>query len=118
MNRATYPPVKPKIEKNNRSANPVTTPGIISGDRKNVINNSRPKNSYLSMMTAAETPRKVDARAEQVYRDELSSHPHNGWSLHGLRQALEAQGKSDPDVDADFEESWSRSDVWIVASRF
>ena len=58
------------------------------------------------------------AEAEQVYRDELADHPHNGWSLHGLRQALSAQGKSDPEVDRDFEESWSRSDVWIVSSRF
>ena len=59
-----------------------------------------------------------NAEAEQVYRDELTDHPHNGWSLFGLRQALSAQDKSDPEVDADLEASWSRSDVWIVASRF
>ena len=48
-----------------------------------------------------------NTEAEQVYRDELADHPHNGWSLFGLRQALSAQGKSDHEVDTDFEASWS-----------
>ena len=56
--------------------------------------------------------------AEKVYRDELTDHPHNGWSLFGLQAALSAQGKQDPDVDRDFEESWARSDVWIRSSKF
>jgi tetratricopeptide (TPR) repeat protein len=58
------------------------------------------------------------ADAEKVYRDDLTDHPHNGWSLLGLQQALKAQGKSDAAVDKDFEQSWSRSDTWIRASRF
>ena len=58
------------------------------------------------------------ADAEQVYRDEIADHPHNGWSLFGLQQALAAQGKSDPTVDADFEKSWARADVWITSSKF
>jgi tetratricopeptide (TPR) repeat protein len=58
------------------------------------------------------------AEAEKVYRDDLKDHPHNGWSLLGLQQALKAQGKSDPAVDADYAKSWSRSDTWIRASRF
>jgi hypothetical protein len=58
------------------------------------------------------------AQAERVYREELEDHPHNGWSLFGLREALAAQGISDPAVDADFEQSWARADVWITASRF
>ena len=58
------------------------------------------------------------AKAEQNYRDELKHHPHNGWSLFGLQKALEAQGKSDPEVDADFEASWARSDTWIRGSKF
>ena len=57
-------------------------------------------------------------RAERVYRDELEDHPHNGWSLYGLREALAARGRTDDAVDADFEQSWARSDVWITASRF
>jgi tetratricopeptide (TPR) repeat protein len=58
------------------------------------------------------------ADAERVYREDLKDHPHNGWSLLGLQQALEAQGKADPAVDADLSASWSRSDTWIRSSRF
>ena len=37
--------------------------------------------------------------------------------LHAvLTGALDGQGKTDPDVDADFEESTSRMDVWITTS--
>jgi hypothetical protein len=56
--------------------------------------------------------------AERVYRTELADHPHNGWSLYGLLQALEAQGRSDPAVERDFAASWARADVRITASRF
>ena len=58
------------------------------------------------------------ADAEQVYRDELEDHPNNGWSLFGLLTALEKQGKPATDVEAQFTESWARSDTWIPASRF
>ena len=58
------------------------------------------------------------ADAETVYRDELKDHPHNGWSLIGLRQALKGQNKTDPDVEKDFEQSWARADHWVRASRF
>ncbi|MEM7502550.1 MAG: hypothetical protein AAF417_10930 [Pseudomonadota bacterium] len=58
------------------------------------------------------------ADAEKVYRDELLDHPHNGWSLFGLKAALSAQGKSDAVVDKDYEASWARSDVWITSSKF
>jgi tetratricopeptide (TPR) repeat protein len=58
------------------------------------------------------------AEAERVYREELEDHPHNGWSLYGLQQALKAQGRSSPEVDEDLRQSWSRSDTWIRASRF
>jgi tetratricopeptide (TPR) repeat protein len=58
------------------------------------------------------------ADAEQIYRDDLADHPHNGWSLLGLQQALKAQGKTDAAVDADLQASWSRSDTWIRSSRF
>jgi tetratricopeptide (TPR) repeat protein len=56
------------------------------------------------------------AEAEQEYRKELADHPHNVWSLTGLKAALEGQGKTDPEVDADFEESTARMDVWITTS--
>ena len=58
------------------------------------------------------------ADAERAYREELEDHPHNGWSLLGLIEALEAQGKPSTDARADFEASWARADAWIRASRF
>jgi tetratricopeptide (TPR) repeat protein len=58
------------------------------------------------------------ADAERVYRDELADHPHNGWSLIGLKQALAGLGTPSPEVDADLAASWARSDTWIRASRF
>jgi tetratricopeptide (TPR) repeat protein len=59
-----------------------------------------------------------NADAEREYRVELADHPHNVWSLHGLKAALAAQGKTDPAVDEDFEMSTARVDVWITASKF
>jgi hypothetical protein len=56
--------------------------------------------------------------AEKVYRDELDDHPNNGWSLYGLQQALAGRGIIDPEVDAAFDNSWARADVWITGSRF
>jgi tetratricopeptide (TPR) repeat protein len=58
------------------------------------------------------------ADAERVYRDELTDHPHNGWSLFGLQAALAAQGKSSSEIDDDLAASWARSDTWLRASRF
>jgi len=56
--------------------------------------------------------------AEEVYRIELEDHPHDVWSLHGLKAALDAQGKVDPAVAEDLSESAARIDTWISASRF
>jgi hypothetical protein len=58
------------------------------------------------------------ADGERVYREDLTEHPHNGWSLLGLQKALAAQGKPSVEIDADLQASWSRSDTWIRASRF
>ncbi|HEY5623823.1 MAG TPA: tetratricopeptide repeat protein [Gammaproteobacteria bacterium] len=58
------------------------------------------------------------AEAEEVYRFELDDHPHNVWALFGLKRALEAQGKADSAVDADFAASTARVDTWITESRF
>ena len=44
------------------------------------------------------------ADAEAVFRRDLRWHQNNGWSLFGLTQALEAQGKS--------EEARSKKDTW------
>jgi tetratricopeptide (TPR) repeat protein len=58
------------------------------------------------------------ADAERVYREDLKRHPHNGWSLFGLKAALDGQGKPSDDVTKDLAASWARSDTWIQASRF
>ena len=58
------------------------------------------------------------AEAEPVYRADLKKHPHNGWSLLGLAQSLEAQRKPTRDVGEEFDRSWARSDTWIRSSRF
>ena len=65
-----------------------------------------------------ETGRAADA--EQVYRDDLSRNPGNGWSLYGLAQSLRAQGKTAEaaQVDARFRDAWAQADVTLVASRF
>ena len=57
-------------------------------------------------------------KAEAAYREELKDHPHNGWSLLGIQQALAGKGTKSTEVDADLEKSWSRADTWIRASRF
>lgn len=67
---------------------------------------------------AALLEQKDYANAERVYREELQKHPHNGWSLFGLKAALEGQGKPSIDVEKEFAASWARSDTWIRASRF
>jgi tetratricopeptide (TPR) repeat protein len=58
------------------------------------------------------------SEAEQVYAADLKKHPHNGWSLLGLGQALNSQHKPYADVAADFDRAFARSDTWIRLSRF
>lgn len=58
------------------------------------------------------------SEAEAVYRNELTKHPHNGWSLFGLKEALAGQNIDDPKVNADFKDSWARSNLFITSSRF
>ena len=57
-------------------------------------------------------------QAESIYRRELEKHPHNGWSLFGLKQALAGQDINDEKINADFEDSWARSNLFITSSRF
>ncbi len=58
--------------------------------------------------------------AEQVYRQDLVAHPQNGWSLFGLVQSLDAQGKVDEAKVAQQElaNSWADADVTLSSSRF
>ena len=58
------------------------------------------------------------AEAEEVYRADLARHPGNGWSLLGLRESLEAQGKNADaaEADAQLAKAWKRADVKPEAS--
>jgi len=58
------------------------------------------------------------ADAEAVYRDDLRRYPENGWSLRGLAQALEAQGKQEEaaEVKARLAKAWARADVVVDSS--
>lgn len=60
------------------------------------------------------------ADAEKVYRDDLVRHPHNGWALFGLAQALRAQHKDAEAaaVDKEFAAAWAHADVKLTASVF
>ena len=51
--------------------------------------------------------------AELVYREDLSDHPHNIWSLYGVQQALLMKGESDAVIDRDFYEASNYADIWM-----
>jgi tetratricopeptide (TPR) repeat protein len=58
--------------------------------------------------------------AESVYRADLVRHPANAWSLLGLQQSLQQQGKT-PEaaaLDATVKLAWSRADIRPAASCF
>ena len=57
-------------------------------------------------------------KAEAVFRAELEDHPHNGWSLFGLQQALAARSLGDASVDEDLAQSWARADIWLTGSKY
>ena len=60
------------------------------------------------------------AEAEQIYRDDLTRLPENGWSLFGLSQALAAQEKDGAELEATrarFNKVWAKADVKITSSR-
>jgi tetratricopeptide (TPR) repeat protein len=58
--------------------------------------------------------------AEQVYRDDLAWNPGNGWSLLGLHQALEAQGKKTElkDLKQRYMQSFSLAEGMPVRSAY
>ncbi|MFQ5473772.1 MAG: tetratricopeptide repeat protein, partial [Dehalococcoidia bacterium] len=51
--------------------------------------------------------------AEEIYREDLETWPHNGWSLHGLATALRGQGRAEAanETDARFERAWAHADM-------
>jgi len=56
--------------------------------------------------------------AEQAFRQDLVRYPNNGWSLHGLAEALRVQGRArEADVvEARFRKVWAKSDVTLAQS--
>jgi tetratricopeptide (TPR) repeat protein len=60
------------------------------------------------------------ADAEKVYREDLHQNPGNGWSLFGLTQSLEKQGKTAEAAQTGerFRKAWAQADVTLSASRF
>ena len=57
--------------------------------------------------------------AEVVFWEDLKKNPENGWSLFGLAQALDAQGKADDAarVRARFAKAWAHADVTLTSAR-
>lgn len=74
--------------------------------------------SVRHWLGAAQLEMNEFSQAESTYREEIADHPHNGWSLYGLREALKGQNKSFEEIDQDFAQSWARSDTWISSSKF
>jgi tetratricopeptide (TPR) repeat protein len=60
------------------------------------------------------------AEAERVYRESLKTYRLDGWSLFGLAQALDAQGKKAEaaQVRRQFDQVWKLADVQLTSSRF
>jgi tetratricopeptide (TPR) repeat protein len=58
--------------------------------------------------------------AEQVYRADLKIYPENGWSLYGLAQSLQAQGKTKEArlTQARFQTAWKHADSSLTAAQF
>ena len=59
-----------------------------------------------------------DLNAEKVYREDLEKWPRNGWSLFGLQQALQRQGKMAEAnrVGEQFQTAWKHADEPIDSS--
>jgi tetratricopeptide (TPR) repeat protein len=60
------------------------------------------------------------ADAEAVYREDLARNAENGWSLCGLKAALDAQGKTveAADVSKRFADAWKYADITLTASAY
>lgn len=70
------------------------------------------------LLGAALLDAKRPAEAEAVYREDLRRNPDNGWALHGLGRALEAQGKKSEAEKARLKEAWRHADTELTASAF
>jgi len=76
-----------------------------------------PTRQYLgrALLTA-----KQYSAAEKVYKEDLLTNPHNGWSLTGLTAALKAQHKNKESalIKQEAATAFARSDLKITSSAF
>lgn len=74
------------------------------------------RHSLGAHLLAASRP----TEAEAVYRRDLERNPHNGWSLHGLSEALRMQDRKQEanEVEARFVKAWQSADARLEASAF
>jgi tetratricopeptide (TPR) repeat protein len=72
------------------------------------------RQSLGAVLLAAGRP----VEAEAVYWEDLKRNRENGWSLFGLMQALNAQGKKDDAamIQKRFEKAWTGADAKLTAS--
>jgi len=70
------------------------------------------------LLGAALLEARKPAEAEAVYREDLRRSPNNGWALHGLAKALEAQGKTAEAEKTRLEAAWRHSDTELTGSAF
>lgn len=70
--------------------------------------------SLGAALLAADRPEE----AEAVFAEDLARYPDNGWSLFGLAESLQAQGREDEAAEAraSFERAWGRADVPLARS--
>jgi tetratricopeptide (TPR) repeat protein len=67
-----------------------------------------------AVLLAADRP----AEAQRAFEEDLKRFPDNGWSLHGLAEALRAQGRG---AEADtmmqrFQQMWRGAEVELAAA--
>lgn len=62
----------------------------------------------------------LPAQAEVVYWEDLRRNPENGFSLFGLNQSLEAQGKAEAAavINDRLRQAWKDADVELTTSRY
>ncbi len=63
---------------------------------------------------------KKPALAEQRFREDLNQYRDNGWSLLGLYQSLQAQGKKNEamEVKKKFDKAFVKADITLKSARF
>jgi len=63
---------------------------------------------------------KKPSHAEQRFREDLNLYRKNGWSLYGLYQSLQAQGKKKEAMEAkkEFDKAFAKADITLKSVRY